>query len=198
MMTRSFPGSALLISALLVLAACRQEAAQDLSAVEMNPQTLGHYCQMNLLEHEGPKAQVHLEGMEGAPLFFSQVRDAIAYQRAPEQMAPILAIYVNDMGRAGASWDDPGIGNWLEAEDAFYVLGSTREGGMGASETVPFSDREAALAFAAAEGGEVMRLDQIADDDVLAPVDMLQGLDDDDDDDDYEQRLRALSQPAGD
>lgn len=196
MMIRFHPRSALLISALLVLAACRQEVAQDLSAVEMNPETLGHYCQMNLLEHEGPKAQVHLEGFEGAPLFFSQVRDAIAYSRGPEQMAPILAIYVNDMGLEGASWDDPGIGNWLDAEDAFYVLGSTREGGMGAPETVPFSDRDAAQAFAAAQGGEVMRLDQIPDDAVLAPVDMLQGLDDDDDDD-YEQRLRALSQPAG-
>lgn len=57
----------------------------------MTPEPLGHFCKMNLLEHPGPKAQVFLEG-NTAPLFFSQVRDAIAYMRGPEQVAPILAL----------------------------------------------------------------------------------------------------------
>ncbi len=174
----------------LGLAGCKEEAGQDLTPVDMSVETLGHYCQMNLLEHPGPKAQVHLEGQPGLPLFFSQVRDAIAYQRLPEQSLPILAIYVNDMGAAGATWEVPGKGNWIPAGDAFYVLGSSREGGMGAPETVPFASREAALAFAAAEGGTVMTLTEIPDDAVLAPVSLTP--DQSEDDADFDARLRAI------
>lgn len=182
----------LLLIASFALGACEEEAMQDLTPREVSADTIGHYCQMLLVEHSGPNAQVHLEGVPYSPLFFSQVRDAIAYARAPEQMAPILAIHVNDMGAEGASWDDPGDGNWIDAEDAFYVVGSAREGGMGAPETVPFRDRHAAEAFARAEGGEILPLADIPDAMVLAPADM-----GDEDDDDYQRRLRALSSTVG-
>ena len=185
---------ALILALCLSLAACKQEVAQNTTPVELTAETLGHFCQMNLLEHPGPKAQVHLDGMPGTPLFFSQVRDAIAYARLPEQSHPILVIQVNDMGAPGATWDDPGRGNWISAEDAFFVLGSAREGGMGAPEAVPFGTRTAAEAFAAQDGGTVMRLTDIPDHLVLAPADMAPA--DAGDDADFEDRLRALSRPA--
>lgn len=183
----------LALALLLALAACKQEVVQDTGPVEISDQTIGHYCQMNLSEHSGPKAQVHLEAIPD-PLFFSQVRDAIAFSRAPEQIAPILAIQVNDMGHPGATWDNPGEGNWIEAKDAWFILGSRREGAMGAPEAIPFSTRQAAEAFAAAEGGQVMRLSDIPDEMVLAPVDDL-GLAPESatDEADFESRLRALS-----
>lgn len=182
----------MLLFAACALAACKKEVVQDISPREVGAETIGHYCQMLLVEHDGPNAQVHLEGVPYSPLFFSQVRDAIAYARAPEQMAPILAIHVNDMGAEGATWEDPGEGNWIDAETAFYVVGSAREGGMGAAETVPFGDRGAAEDFARAEGGNVLTLADIPDDMVLAPADM-----GDEDDEDYLRRLRALSAPLG-
>lgn len=158
----------LAILALLALAACKEDLADTAPApVAMTAETLGHYCQMTLAEHPGPKAQVHLAGMP--PLFFSQVRDAIAYQRMPEQSHAITAIYVNDMGRA-ASWDDPGIDNWIAATEAHFVVGSAVIGGMGAPELVPFSAPDDAQAFAAENGGAVLRLSSIPDDAVLAPV----------------------------
>lgn len=181
-----------LLVALMLLSACREEAAQDVTALDLTPETTGFYCQMNLLEHPGPKAQAHLEGMPGMPLFFSQVRDGIAFTRMPEKLAPLLVLYVNDMGRQGATWEEPGPGNWIRADDAWYVLGSGRQGGMGAPETVPFADEAAARAFAAAEGGEVMRLDAIPDAAVIAPVGA--GADDAPDPE-FENRLRAL--PGG-
>ncbi|GLK64699.1 MULTISPECIES: nitrous oxide reductase accessory protein NosL [Paracoccus] len=174
------------------LAACREEVAQNTDPVELNAETLGHFCQMNLLEHPGPKAQVHLKGLPGTPLFFSQVRDAIAYARMPEQSHPILAIHVNDMARPGASWDEPGQGNWIAAGDAFYVLGSSRMGGMGAPEAVPFSSRAAAEQFAAAHGGQVMRLNDIPDAMVLTPGDAAA---DSGSEAEFQDRLRALNQP---
>ena len=187
--------SALLVAALMLLSACKEEVVQSTAPQDMTPQTLGHYCQMNLLEHPGPKAQVFLEG-NAAPLFFSQVRDAIAYMRGPEQVAPILAVYVNDMGKAGATWDRPGDGNWIAADKAFYVLGSARAGGMGAPEAVPFSSRERAEDFVLTEGGRVLTLADITTDMVLAPVEA--GADQGDEDDaDFDGRLRALPNKAG-
>jgi len=161
----------LALSALLLLplAACEEDpVARAPAPVPMTDEALGHYCQMNLSEHPGPKAQVHLDGM-AAPLFFSQVRDAIAYQRMPEQTHRITAIYVSDM-TAAPSWEDPGFDNWIAASSAYFVVGSRVAGGMGAPELVPFSVRADAVSHAARNGGEVLQLDQIQDHDVLVPV----------------------------
>ncbi|MFX0546282.1 nitrous oxide reductase accessory protein NosL [Roseovarius sp. S1116L3] len=175
---------------ILALAACRDEAEAP-DPVRMTQDAVGHFCQMNLLEHAGPKAQVHLEGLPGMPLFFSQVRDAIAYQRMPEQSHAITAIYVQDVGSV-PSWDAPGQDHWIAAEDAYYVLGSDRMGGMGAPETVSFAAEGAAEDFAAAHGGRILRLTQIPDAAVLAPVaDGPQS--NADDEADFSDRLRKLS-----
>ncbi|MCW8842159.1 MAG: nitrous oxide reductase accessory protein NosL, partial [Rhodobacteraceae bacterium] len=88
---------ALLTLAMVTLVACKEEVVQDTSAIPLTEEAVGHYCQMNLLEHDGPKAQAHLQGLPGAPLFFSQVRDAVAYIRMPEQSHAIMTIWVNDM-----------------------------------------------------------------------------------------------------
>jgi len=176
--------------ALLALAACREEVAELPAPVAMTEEAVGHYCQMDLFEHPGPKGQVHLAGLPD-PLFFSQVRDAIAYQRMPEQSHMIAVIYVSDMGAPGAQWDDPGVENWIAADAAHYVVGSTIAGGMGAPELVPFADEALARAFAAQHGGEVLRLGAIPDAEVLAPVE-LEGDIGADDDADWLERLRAL------
>ncbi|MFV2054394.1 nitrous oxide reductase accessory protein NosL [Aliiroseovarius sp. YM-037] len=183
-----------IILTLLALTACKEEVAQDTSALPMTADAVGHYCQMNLLEHDGPKAQAHLAGLPGAPLFFSQVRDVVAYMRMPEQSHEILAVWVSDMGAPGATWAAPGAANWIAARDAIYVVGGQAVGGMGAPEIVPFSDPEKATAFAKANGGDVMPLAEIPDSAVLAPV----VLDGDADDADFNERLRNLSRTSGD
>ncbi len=161
--------TAILLSAFLALAACSPKGADGPpQPVAMTEETLGHYCQMNLTEHPGPKAQVHLAGL-AEPLFFSQVRDAIAYQRMPEQSHAIRAIYVSDMG-AAPSWEEPGTENWIIAESAVYVVDADIVGGMGAPELVPFSTPDQALAFMADHGGSRMTLETIPDAMVLAPV----------------------------
>ncbi|SEO71923.1 copper chaperone NosL [Salinihabitans flavidus] len=177
---------------LLALAACREEAAPPPDAVSLNTDAVGHFCQMTILEHPGPKAQVHLEGLPGAPLFFSQVRDAIAYQRMPEQEGVIRAIHVNDMG-AAPSWQSPGADNWILADQAHYVVGSERTGGMGAPELVPFADAGAAREFAARHGGKVAMLDEIPDAAVLEAAGPGVAGGDVGDEDDFAARLRKLS-----
>ncbi len=106
-----------------------------MSAVALDERAVGHFCRIELPEHDGPKAQVHLGGLPGAPLFFSQTRGAVAYSRMPEQSHEILAIWLNDISASGAAHD---------------VVGARVTGGMGAPEIVPVADR-ADAAFRARE-----------------------------------------------
>lgn len=175
----------------LLLGACKEEVVDRPDPVSMTASAVGHFCQMNLLEHPGPKAQVHLVGLPGTPLFFSQVRDGIAFLRLPEQNYDIATVYVSDMGRA-PSWDAPGAENWIEADRAHFVIGSDRAGGMGAPEVVPFAELSAAQAFVSQHGGRIAALDEITGAEVLAPIEAADDFADGADN--YKTRLRALSQ----
>lgn len=175
---------------ILLLAACRDEVAQNVDPVALTADAIDHYCQMNVTEHEGPKAQIHLEGLPQAPLFFAQVRDAIAYARMPEQTHRILAIWVNDMGADGATWAEPGVANWIDATAAVYVLGSKRTGGMGSPELVPFADPAKAASFAQANGGAVLALADVPDSAVIPPDEPAEDLAEDAA---FQDRLQALS-----
>lgn len=150
----------LAVLCLVLLCACKEDAPP--APVSMTEDALGYFCQMNLIEHAGPKAQVHLEGLPGAPLFFSQVSDAVAYLRMPERDHRIVASYVSNMG-AAPNWHDPGVDNWIDIHAALFVVGSRRMGAMDAPEFVPFGDEGSARQFVAEFGGQVMSLDDIPD-----------------------------------
>lgn len=150
----------------LVLASCGpKNAGPPPPPFALTAEATGHYCGMSLLEHKGPKGQIILaSGSE--PIWFSSARDALSFTMLPDEAKDIRAVYVSDMASA-QSWDDPGATNWIDAHKAFFVIGSTRQGGMGAPETVPFSDRAAADKFAATYGGQVVTFDEVPRDYVL-------------------------------
>ncbi|MHA1151431.1 MAG: nitrous oxide reductase accessory protein NosL, partial [Alphaproteobacteria bacterium] len=83
----------------------------------------------------------------------------------------IWAVYVTDMSEA-ETWENPETGDWIEARSALFVIGSSRRGGMGAPEPVPFSSREAAAKFADQYGGEIVGLSDIPDHAILGPVEI--------------------------
>lgn len=176
-----------LVLAALSLTACKEEVATRPDPVEMTVEAVGFYCRMDIIEHDGPKGQVQLDGLPGA-LFFSQVRDTVAYLHMPEQSHAITVAYVQDMS-GPATWAEPGP--WITAESAIYVIGSDARGGMDAPEFVPFSDRSSAEAFAARHGGTLRQFIEITASDVLAP-----DLPDTapDDSDNIADRLKTLSQ----
>ncbi|WP_244265692.1 nitrous oxide reductase accessory protein NosL [Polycladidibacter hongkongensis] len=160
----------------LTVAACGggpQKATSPPAPVALSEEALSFYCQMNVLEHPGPKAQIHLAGAP-APLFFAQVRDAIAFIKSEERPGDVLAIYVSDMGKA-PSWDAPGDDNWTLASTAKFVVGAKQSGGMGAPEIVPFSSEDAAQAYAKRKGGKVMALAEIPAQSVLGEVMLFEG-----------------------
>jgi len=160
-----------ILMACLALTAClEKEVKIKPPPLALNEDSLGYYCQMHLLEHEGPKGQVHLEGYP-APIWFSQVRDGIAHIKSEERIADIDVFYVNDMGVA-SNWAKPGANNWVDAETAYFVVDSDAIGGMGAPEIVPFALKDHAQAYARNRGGSVKRLHEIKQEDVLAPVEI--------------------------
>ena len=159
-----------LIVSLLLLSACKEDVAEAPDPVSLTAETVAHYCMMNIAEHPGPKAQIFLSGLPD-PVFFAQVRDAFTYLASAEQDGYIAAVYVNDMSMV--SWDTPGADNWMHANDAFYVIGSGRAGGMGAPELVPFSDQPSAQGFVSKHGGTIYRMQDVPQEAFLAPVELV-------------------------
>lgn len=149
----------------LLAVACDDEDVPPPPPVELQGHEISHYDQMIVVDHDGPRAQIHLKSRD-EPVWFSSVRDAFAFHFLPEEPRDIAAIYVTDTGRA-ASWADPGPGVWIEARDAFFVIGSDMRGGMGAEEPVPFGTEEAAKAFVAEHGGTIVPFNEVPEDYVL-------------------------------
>jgi copper chaperone NosL len=164
---RASPRILLMAAVLAVpLLACREDKiAAPPAPVEPTAESIAHFCNMAVLDHAGPKGQIFLKG-RNEPVWFSSVRDTIAFTLLPEEPKDIAAIYVNDMGRA-KDWQHPEAGTWIEAHAAWYVLGSDYGGSMGGREAVPFGGEAAARRFAAAHGGRLMRFAEVPPDYVL-------------------------------
>jgi copper chaperone NosL len=145
-----------LVAALLAmaLAACNDGTASVPSPVEIASDAVAEFCGMSLAEHAGPKAQIFLRG-ETNPHWFASVHDAFAYMMLRERPNEVVAIYVNDMGKA-KNWNQPEAGSWVEARKAIFVIESRQRGGMDENEAVPFSDRAAAAAFSSQFGGSLV------------------------------------------
>jgi len=154
------------IAVSLLLSACSSEEKASMPPpFALTEEAMGRYCGMNVLEHAGPKGQIILEHIPEA-IWFSSARDTIAFTMLPEEPRDIAAIYVSDMSKA-PTWDDPGAENWIDARQAFFVIGSSQRGGMGTEEAVPFSGEADAKAFAKEYGGRVVRFDEMPKDFIL-------------------------------
>lgn len=165
-------GRAILLAAMLALAGCDQHdtGAAMPAPQEVTSDSTSEFCGMGVTEHPGPKGQIFVADRK-APYWFSSVRDAIAFTRLPEEPKAITAIYVNDMGKA-TDWDRPEPGTWIDAKRAWFVIGSAKRGGMAAeSEAVPFGDRAKAEAFVSANGGRIVRFQEVPDDYVFPTPD---------------------------
>ncbi|MGF9566768.1 nitrous oxide reductase accessory protein NosL [Neorhizobium sp. BT27B] len=152
--------------AAIFLAGCSpKENAIMPAPTAMTAEAMGRYCGMNVMEHDGPKGQVIMQQTEEV-IWFSSARDTVAFTMLPEEPRDIAAIYVSDMSKA-PSWEKPGAENWVDARKAHYVIESSRVGGMGTAEAVPFSVEQDAIAFAAKNGGRVVGFKDIPENYIL-------------------------------
>lgn len=152
--------------AAIFLAGCSpKENAVMPAPTAMTAEAMGRYCGMNVMEHDGPKGQVIMQQTEEV-IWFSSARDTVAFTMLPEEPRDIAAIYVSDMSKA-PSWEKPGAENWVDARKAHYVIESSRVGGMGMAEAVPFSVEQDASAFAEKNGGRVVGFKDIPENYIL-------------------------------
>ena len=152
----------IILFTVILITACEKTPISEAPPAQLlTREASGYYCLMTVVYHKGPKGQIILSDKADA-LWFTSVRDTIAFTLSPEEPKNITAIYVNDM--SNADWDDPGAENWILAKDAWYVLNSNRAGGMGAPETVPFSTKENAEIFAKQQDGTVYAFNAIPHD----------------------------------
>lgn len=150
----------LMLAVVLALAGCKA-ADQVAEPLEISSSTPCSLDGMVLADYPGPKAQIHYA--QGEPDFFCDTVEMFSIYLRPEQKRGITGVFVQDMGKA--DWMTP-KGNWIDARNAFYVVGSRREGSMGPT-IASFSSDLDAQKFAAEYGGKVLPFDKVTPDMVV-------------------------------
>lgn len=169
MKMKKIAGLLMVVSALLVTACERTEKAESPKPRQPNADAVGYFCNMLLQEHKGPKSQIFLKGKQ-QPLWFTSVRDGIAYTRLPEESQGVSALYVTVIDSAtefDLEHPEQSPNTWMEAGWALYVIDSKLRGGMGAMEAFPFREGAEANLFTEMYGGRIVRLSEIPDHYVL-------------------------------
>ncbi|UVO18852.1 nitrous oxide reductase accessory protein NosL [Stutzerimonas stutzeri] len=149
---------ALLLLALgLGLAACgeKEEVKQTLDPVAFHENDECHVCGMVISDFPGPKGQAVEKG--GVKKFCSTA-EMLGWWLQPENKLLDAKLYVHDMGKS--QWEHPDDAYLIDATSAYYVIGTSLKGAMGAS-LATFSDEAAAQKLAAEHGGRVLRFEQI-------------------------------------
>ena len=141
-----------------LLSGCGDKAAEQtsLAPVGIDRSTSCELDGMLLADYPGPKAQIHFAGQD-KPSFFCDTVELFNTLLAGEQVRPVRAVYVQDMGQA--DWDAP-KGHWIDAKAAVYVVGGKRHGSMGPT-IGSFAQEADAQKFATEYGGKVLRFGDI-------------------------------------
>lgn len=105
----------------------------------------------------------YVAGYNGIPFLLNDLHDAAQAR----EFGRLVTVYVSDFTDAGVRLDKDSILvateeeaiDWLPAQDAYFVVDSRARtpGNTNTSAIVPFSDRDAARAFARQYGGSVVR-----------------------------------------
>ena len=143
------------------LAACSQQQEGVTPLPQLSTRDdVGYFCGMIVEDHQGPKSQLFLAGNED-PLWFTSVRDGIAYTLLPGESGVTSAFYVTAMDKSDWNHPEKQGAAWIEARSAWYVIDSDKKGGMGMAEAIPFAEEEAAKGFVEEFGGRPVRLSRI-------------------------------------
>ncbi|MDY0056818.1 MAG: nitrous oxide reductase accessory protein NosL [Methyloversatilis sp.] len=144
-----------------VLTACAPDGDRkaDVAPLDIDRSTVCVLDGMLLADYPGPKAQIHY-GDKDTPDFFCDTVELMSMVLNPEQVRPIVALFVQDMGKA--DWNAP-KGHWIDARAAYFVHGSSRHGSMGPT-LGTFAAEADAQGFAREHGGKVMRFADITAD----------------------------------
>jgi copper chaperone NosL len=154
------------VSCLLLLACSKPHDAAKPAPQVLTRDIVGYFCGMIVEDHSGPKSQIIVAGKAQA-LWFTSVRDGVAFTLMPEETAKLEAFYVTAMDIGDWEHPEQQVEAWIEAGAAWYVIGSSQKGGMGMAEVIPFSTEKAAQEFIQRFGGQLVRYSAIPPDYIL-------------------------------
>lgn len=132
----------------------------------MTRDDIGYYCNMIVADHSGPKGQILLSNKEKA-IWFTSVRDAVAFTLLPEEPNNIAAFFVTTMDESDWEHPEKQNGNWIQAKSAWYVINSKRRGGMEQMEVIPFKQKRFASEFIQQYEGDIVSYIDIPKDYIL-------------------------------
>jgi len=152
-------GAGTLLAVLLAfgLTGCgeKEEVQQSLEPVAFHDSDECHVCSMIITDFPGPKGQaVEKRGVKK----FCSTAEMLGWWLQPENRLLDAKLYVHDMGRS--VWEKPDDGHLIDATSAYYVVGTSLKGAMGAS-LASFAEEQDAKALAGMHGGRVLRFEEI-------------------------------------
>ncbi|HTN33789.1 MAG TPA: nitrous oxide reductase accessory protein NosL [Marinobacter sp.] len=127
-----------------------------------------HVCGMVITNFPGPKAEAFKERDQAVRKFCS-TREMFVWMLQPENRDRNHTLYVHDM--AQTEWDSPDDTALIDAREAFYVVGSDKNGAMGPT-LASFSAEADAHAFMSQHGGHVLRFDEVTLEDLNTGMSM--------------------------
>lgn len=145
---------------LIVVAGCSEQSTQQQiihQAVAIESSDECHLCGMLITNFSGPKAELFRKGVTeadgNAVKKFCSTRDMFSFYLDPENKRNVTTILVHDMSKA--PWDTPKDEFFIDARNAWYVVGSSQTGAMGKT-LASFSEKTDADNFATEFGGKVI------------------------------------------
>ena len=150
---------------LIAVASCSEQSQQQQiihQAVAIESADECHLCGMLITNFSGPKGQLFRKGITeadgNAVKKFCSTRDMFSFYLDPENKRNVTTILVHDMSKA--PWDAPKDEFFIDARQAWFVVGSSKTGAMGKT-LASFSAKDDADAFATEFGGRVIDFEHV-------------------------------------
>jgi len=140
-----------------------EEGAQTLHeavAIESNDEC--HLCGMLISNFSGPKGELFRKGITEADgnsvKKFCSTRDMFSFYLDPENKRNVTSILVHDMSKS--PWETPNDAYFIDARNAWFVVGSSKTGAMGKT-LASFGEQADAKKFAVEYGGKVLGFSEV-------------------------------------
>ncbi|NOI66089.1 nitrous oxide reductase accessory protein NosL [Vibrio sp. 99-8-1] len=143
----------------LFLVGCGEAPQQTMlkQAVAIESADECHLCGMIIANFPGPKGEAYQNGNDNV-LKFCSTRDLFSYLLQPENQRQVRQVFVHDMSKA--PWQKPEDQYFIDAEKAWFVIGSSQKGAMGKT-LASFGKQEDAKAFSENYGGTIYQYQDI-------------------------------------
>jgi len=139
---------------------CSEQSEKEVmvrQAVQIEQADSCHLCGMTISGFPGPKGE-NYESTKDSVNKFCSTRDLFGYILQPENKRQVKEVFVHDMSKT--PWGSPTDDHFVNAKEAWFVIGSNQRGAMGQT-LGSFSSKTDAEVFMQEFGGKVYAFDEI-------------------------------------